>query len=90
MATIILVDRIGERSRIQELAQQIGGTIIQMSGGYWPQQVARTLSHVLGLKHPLVDMDEPEIPDFLRTRLNEVPLNEFIYPNDSNNVERTL
>jgi len=90
MATIILVDRIGERSRIRELAQRIGGTIIQMSGGYWPQQVARTLNTVLGLKHPLVNMAESEIPDFLRTKLNEVPLGEFLNLADSSNVERTL
>jgi hypothetical protein len=82
MATIILVDRIGERSRIQELAQQIEGTIVQMSGSYWPQQVAQELHHTLGFKHALINMNDAEVYRFLRENLNKVPLEEFISPHN--------
>jgi len=34
MATIILVDRIGANSRIERMAEEVQGTIIQMSAGY--------------------------------------------------------
>jgi hypothetical protein len=78
MATLIIVDRIGERSRIQRIARDIDGTIIQMSGGYWPQKVARTLNQVIGLDHPLVRMEQTEIGDFLRARIQDVPLEDFI------------
>ena len=37
MATIILVDRIGANSRIERMAEEVQGTIIQMSAGYWPR-----------------------------------------------------
>ncbi len=41
MATFIIVDRIGERSRIEALAKKIDGTIIQMSMAFWPQVLAK-------------------------------------------------
>lgn len=83
MATIILVDRVGKNSRIEQLAQQIGGTIIQMSAGYWPQQVARELNRVLGFRHELVTMDEAEIGSFLQNQLQGVPLENFIGLNNA-------
>ncbi|MFQ6100712.1 MAG: CfrBI family restriction endonuclease [Anaerolineae bacterium] len=49
MATVILVDRIGRKSRIVRLAQEIGGTIIQMSMGYWPRQVVQVLHQEFGI-----------------------------------------
>ena len=78
MATIILVDRIGRKSRIVRLAQEIGGTIIQMSMGYWPQQVAQVLHQEIGFEHELLTMDESQIADYLKSRLQQVPLQDFI------------
>ncbi len=82
MATIILVDRIGANSRIERLAQEIQGTIIQMSAGYWPQQVARELHRALGFEHPLVGMKPAQIEPYLRRALTKVPLETFIGLND--------
>lgn len=78
MATIIIVDRVGERSNIQKLATDIDGTIIQMSAGYWPQRVAKTLNRVLGFEHPLVTMNQEEIGDFLKAQMQDAPLEAFI------------
>jgi len=78
MATIILVDRIGASSRIVRLAQAVEGTIIQMSAGYWPQQVARELNRVVGFEHELVDMAQAQIGEFLERKMEQVPLEEFI------------
>ena len=78
MATIILVDRIGANSRIERLAQEVGGTIIQMSAGYWPQQVARILHQTLGFEHDLVNMEQARIESFLAYRLSQVPIEDFI------------
>jgi hypothetical protein len=78
MATIILVDRIGANSRIERLAQEVKGTIIQMSAGYWPQQVAQELHRVLGFEHQLVNMEQAHIEEFLRHELGQVPLEDFI------------
>lgn len=78
LATIILVDRIGVNSRIERLAQEVQGTIIQMSAGYWPQQVARELNRVLGFEHKLVNMKQTRIEKFLEHELSRVPLESFI------------
>jgi hypothetical protein len=78
MATIILIDRIGRNSGIEGLAKRVDGTIIQMSASYWPQQVARILNQTCGLKHALVDMPQEHIGDFLRDKLAQVPLEDFI------------
>lgn len=78
MATIIVVDRIGERSNIQALADEIDGTIVQMSGGYWPQRIALRLHEVLGFEHPLLHMTQAQVGDYLRTQMPLVPLHAFI------------
>lgn len=78
MATIIIVDRIGANSRLERLAQAVDGTIIQMSAGYWPQQVARELGRVLGFEHELINMKPARIERFLERKLSGAPLEEFI------------
>jgi hypothetical protein len=78
MATVIVVDRVGERSNIEKRANDIEGTIVQMSAGYWPQRVAKTLNRVLGFEHPLVNMERSEIGDYLEAKMRDVPLEAFI------------
>lgn len=78
MATIILVDRIGANSRIEQMAKDVKGTIIQMSAGYWPRQVAQVLHEAMGFKHDLVRMGDRETEKYLRQAMQEVPLEQFI------------
>jgi hypothetical protein len=78
MATVILVDRIGEKSRIERLAEEIDGTIIQMSGSYWPQQVAQVLHQRLGFDHELVTMSQESVGDYLKSKMPTVPLGDYI------------
>jgi len=78
LATIIIVDRIGANSRIERLAQEVDGTIVQMSAAYWPQQVARELNRVLGFEHELINMKQVRIGRFLERKLSQAPLEDFI------------
>ncbi len=78
LATIILVDRIGANSRIERLAQDVEGTIIQMSAGYWPQQVAQELHRALGFKHKLLNLKPAQIESYLEQAIQQVPLEKFI------------
>lgn len=78
MSTIIIVDQIGRGSRLRERAEELEGTIIQMSGSYWPQQVAKQLREVLGFDHPLVDMPSAEVAEYLRDELEKVAIDEFV------------
>lgn len=78
MATVILVDRIGANSRIERMAEELQGTIVQMSSGYWPRQVAQVLHKTVGFKHPLAQMDDEQTENYLRKAILKVPLGEFI------------
>lgn len=78
MATIILVDRIGANSRIERMAEEVQGTIIQMSAGYWPKQVAQVLNKTIGFKHDLTRMNDAETEKYLRKAMRKAPLEQFI------------
>lgn len=78
MATIILVDRVGVGSRIETLAQEVGGTIIQMSASYWPRRVAQILRDSLDFEHPIVGMNDGRLEAFLEDQMQGVPLQDFI------------
>jgi hypothetical protein len=78
MATIILVDRIGTKSKIETLAKELQGTIIQMSAGYWIKQVAEVLNESIGFKHEILRMNDNEIEKYLRKAIKTVPLEQYI------------
>ncbi|MEA3308240.1 MAG: CfrBI family restriction endonuclease [Chloroflexota bacterium] len=78
MATIIIVDRIGKDSQIQEIAQEVGGDIVQMSMGYWPQEVAQILHRRVEFEHPLVTMPHSEIREYLQKSISSIELLDFL------------
>lgn len=78
MATIILVDRIGGNSRIETLAREVGGAIVQMSASFWVRQVVQVLNESLGFDHALLTMNDDQVEAFLREQIRQVPLEDFI------------
>ena|SRR5579872_1342914 len=78
MATIIIVDRLGRDSRVERLAKEIQGDIVQMSATYWPQEIAVILREKLGYEHELAHMEQAKIEDYLKEKLQTVPLESFI------------
>ncbi len=78
MATIVIVDRLGKGSHVEELARRIGGTVVQMSASYWPQAVAHLLKQAFGFEHPLINMEQSQIEDYLKEQLQEVPIETFL------------
>ena len=78
MATFIIVDRIGDRSRIAELAKKIDGTIIQMSMAYWPPVRSKKLGEVLEFKHPIQKMSGREIESFIKSTMQLVDLQSLV------------
>lgn len=78
LATIIIVDRIGKKSNIENLAKKVQGTIIQMSGSYWPRQVAEVLSRETGFKADILSVPETETAEYLRNELDKVSFEEIL------------
>jgi hypothetical protein len=81
MSTFIIVDRIGVRSRLQELAKNINGTVVQMSMSYWPKEVAQNLSKIGDFSHALTSINDSEIDEFLTEAIKKVPLKDLLPDN---------
>lgn len=77
MTTIILVDRIGDRSRITQMAREIDGEIVQMSMAFWVKEVARVLNERIGFEHRLLELSNDESLEYIRDAMLHVPLKHF-------------
>jgi len=78
MGTYIVVDRIGENSKIEELAKGVGGEIIQMSLAYWPRTIAELLKRDVGFSHPILKMKDIDMAKFLQKALDEVDVVKYV------------
>lgn len=78
MSTIILVDRIGEGSRISEMAKKINGDIVQMSMTHWTKEVAEILKEKIGFKHPILDLSNSQSLTYIKKEMKKINLREFI------------
>lgn len=87
LATIIIVDTIGAGSRIKKLAENVNGTIIQMSASYWPQQIAQKLQDLMGYDHEILHLKHNEIDSFIKNALMDVPLELFIGEYENLNLD---
>lgn len=78
VASFIIVDRIGKGSRIPQIAEQVGATVIQMSLSYWVRLLAQELERQTGYQNELAHMPDEDIKDYLRLKLAEVPIEQFV------------
>lgn len=79
MVTFIVVDRIGARSRIEELANNIDGTVIQMSMSYWPQLMAQRLhTRFRGYNDEIVGAEHERVGQLLKERLASAPIESLL------------
>lgn len=78
LATIIIVDRIGKNSKIENLAKKIGGAIVQMSMSYWPKQVAMELNRAVGYSHKILTLSDEAFERYVRREIQKVPLEMLV------------
>jgi len=76
--TFVIVDRIGDRSKIVEQARKIDGVVIQMSLTQWPQQLAEELKRRFRHDHPLLKMRPPDVERYIRMRVRQVDVAQFV------------
>lgn len=77
--TIILIDTIGERSRIEDMANNIGGYIIQMSGTYWVHELAQTIKKAFPFyRNPLLRMTKEKSLVYLKNQMQNIDLSQFL------------
>jgi hypothetical protein len=78
MSTIILVDRIGENSRISELAQEVNGHIVQMSMAYWVKELCHILKSKTGFHHKILKLSQADSVKFIHQQIQAIDLNMFV------------
>ena len=83
MATIIIVDRIGAGSRIEGMAEDVDGHIVQMSGTYWPKKVAEILNDINGYEDDILHVNGMELQNLIRSRLEKVNFAELLGDSDN-------
>lgn len=76
--TFVIVDRVGDRSKIIEQAEKIGGVIIQMSLTQWPQRLAQELNRKFGFSHELLKMRPPDVERYIRARVQGIDMAQFL------------
>ena len=78
MTTIIIVDSLGAQSRAPDLAEEIGGDIVQMSRPVWVKDVAQVLKDKLDYDHAILQMPDEDALRFVRQKAQEIPLESFL------------
>jgi len=79
MHTFIIVDRIGTRSRIVDLAKDIDGTILQMSASYWPRELGAKLAEVIeDFDNPFEGLSDGDVHAMLSERVATAPFGEIL------------
>lgn len=80
--TIILVDNIGENSRIAAMAREIDGYILQMRETYWVYQLATILYERFGYWSEILNNSKEQSLSYIDTKMRSVNLNEFFGAGD--------
>lgn len=79
MSTIVIVDTIGDGSKIRSLAEKIEGAIVCMSDRDWVLQLSKLISNKLNTVDPLAHLGTyEELEVYLRHKIKGINLEELI------------
>jgi len=78
LSTIIIVDRIGDRSRIVDMAKSIDGEIVQMSMTYWVKDICEILKNKMRFKHKIQQLSGTQALKYIERKMRDIDLKEFI------------
>ena len=78
LPTFVIVDRIGSKSNISEIATQIDGEIVQMSMSYWPKEVARKLEKKIDYQCDIADIDDSNIEAEFERRMDAIDISNLL------------
>jgi hypothetical protein len=78
MSTIIIVDRIGEKSRIVEMAKAIDGDLVQMSMAYWVKDVCRILRERIHYNHEILKVPDKKFNAYIEERILPIRFELFL------------
>ena len=88
--TYIIVDRLPDTSKTRQVAEKVGAEIVQMSLRFWPRDLAKRLCSQFDYQHDLAEMSDAEISGYLASRLEEIPIQEFVAGMDSDISQHSI
>ena len=77
-STIILVDNIGENSRIVEMAKKIDGVILQMREHFWVYKLAQTIKEKCDYESPILSGSLEDSLRYIDEKMKEVDLTPIL------------
>jgi hypothetical protein len=77
-ATIVIVDRVGENSGLENQAKRAGATVIQMSMSHWPKQVAKLLDDQFSYRHELATLPPSNLANYFKRKLAKTKFEDFV------------
>lgn len=78
LKTIVIADRIGDRSKVRQLAREVEGRIVTMDTPHWPRKVARHLNDLYGFHHPLLGCSNEEARALMHQKLESAPFGRYL------------
>lgn len=76
--TIIIVDRVGPSSALEDQARRAGAMVIQMSLSHWPKQLAQVFAQRFDYRHELLTLAPSALPGFFQRKLQRMNLENFV------------
>jgi len=76
--SIVLVDRIGDKSTIRRLAEEAQAKIFTMDTPLWPREVAQYFDDEYSFDHPLVGADDETAKKLLQEKVNTAPFRRYL------------
>lgn len=77
--TIIIVDRVGPSSGLEEQAKRAGAHVIQMSMSLWPKQLAQLLADSFSYRNKLINLSPNAVANYFQKKLKQVRFEDFIH-----------
>ena len=78
VSTLIIVDKIGDGSRIKEMAKEVDGDIIQMSMAYWVFSVAKIIKERTGFVPGILKIRQEDSLTYIRKAMERIDISNFL------------
>ena len=79
--TFIIVDKLPNTSKTAESAKRGNAEVVQMSMSFWILELAKRMKKTLNFVHPIQEMNESQICDYLTTEIDKIDFYSFLSKN---------
>ena len=78
MATVIIVDTIGENSDLFKKAKRVNGYVLQMKNNNWTTEFAKTICEIMDIEHELSNQRVEDLENYFDEKLKKIDMKLFM------------